>query len=123
MVENQGELEIAEKYLAEMPDADRDGDYLAFIKHFEPVDSEEFNENAFLRDVESMRQDLGEYKERVYLGSLDCSCEEGKQRSLRFVWRGIYDKNEALIVLGIHQIDGIWYMVYGIWYVNENHIS
>jgi len=116
VIERQGELEIAEKYLAEMLEADRDGDYLSFIKHFETVDSKEFNENVFLRDVESMREELGAYKEHVYLGSLNCFHEDSHHRSLRFVWRGIYEKNDAIIVLGIHQKDDIWY-------VNENHIS
>lgn len=116
MIEHQDELKIAEKYLAEMLEADRDEDYLAFIKRFETVDPDEFNESIFLNDVDLMREELGSYKERVYLGSLKGISESGKQRSLRFVWRGIYDINEALIVLGIHQKDGTWY-------VNENHVS
>lgn len=116
MFEHQEEFKIADKYLAEMLEADRDGNYLAFIKRFETVDPDEFNESIFLNDVDLMREELGLYKERVYLGSLKGISENSKQRSLRFVWRGIYDKNEALIVLGIHQKDGTWY-------VNENHVS
>ena len=115
MEDNQEELKIAEKYLSEMLNADQSGDYASFIKRYETVDSG-FSEDVFIKDVEAMKDELGAYKERVYLGSLNCSGKGSPQRSLRFVWRGIYEKSEALIVLGIHQNAGVWY-------VNENHIS
>ncbi|UTD54415.1 hypothetical protein [Halomonas sp. MS1] len=115
MEDNQEELKIAEKYLAEMLKADQNRDYASFIKRYETVDSG-FSEDVFIKDVEAMKDELGTYKERVYLGSLNCSGKGSPQRSLRFVWRGIYEKNEALIVLGIHQNAGVWY-------VNENHVS
>ena len=35
---------------------------------------------------------------------------------LRFVWRAIYEKNEALITVGIHEKNGVWL-------VNENVVS
>lgn len=116
MVEYQAELKVAEQYLKEMLEADRDGDYRAFVSRFENIDPEEFNESTFLNDVELMKEELGAFKERVYLGTLNRLCKDGQEKSLRFVWRGIYDKNEALIVLGIHKKGGIWY-------VNENHVS
>ncbi len=116
MVENQDELKIAEEYLSEMLEADREGDYQKFTERFESVDSSEFNEDIFLSDVKQMSEDLGQYKKRIYLGSLKTLNMNGAEKSLRFVWRGFYEKNEALIVLGIHRKDGIWF-------VNENHIS
>jgi hypothetical protein len=32
---------------------------------------------------------------------------------LRFIWRGIFEKGEAVIILGIHEKDATWF-------VNEN---
>lgn len=116
MSDNQEELKIAENYLSEMLEADQDGDYSTFIKRFESVDPVDFNEEVFLKDVVQMREDLGQYEERVFLGSLKTLSGTDAERSLRFVWRGIYQKNEALIVLGIHKKNGTWF-------VNENHIS
>lgn len=107
---------MAEVYLDEMLKADQDGNYQAFIKRFEQVDVDHFSEETFLADVELMREELGEYRNRHYLGMLSMKSDKGIEQTLRFVWRGIYDKNEALIVLGIHNKDGIWF-------VNENHIS
>ena len=110
------ELEIAEKYLTEMLEADRVGDYEAFIKRFDSADLEDFSENTFLKDIELMREDLGVYKGRSFLGSLNGFKSESHPRCLRFVWRATYEKNEALIILGIHEKNGVWY-------VNENVVS
>ncbi|WP_250655885.1 hypothetical protein [Alkalimarinus coralli] len=109
-------LSIVENFLTEMLEADRTSDYEAFIKRFDKNDLEDFNKDIFLNDTALMREELGAYKSRVYLGSLNGFKDDSHPNCLRFVWRGIYEKNEALIVLGIHQKDGVWY-------VNENAIS
>ena len=110
------ELAVAEQYLSQMLEADRTNNYEAFIKKFDKIDLEGFNEDTFLRDTEQMRGDLGAYKSRLYLGSLKGFKEAKRPKSLRFVWRAIYEKNEALIVVGIHKKDGTWY-------VNESTVS
>lgn len=116
MSEYTEELEIAEKYLTEMLDADLAGDYKGFIKYFDKSDIEEFKESDFLKDVKHMKEDLGAYKNRTYLGSLNDLKREDNSRCLRFVWRATYEKNEVFITVGIHQINGTWY-------VNESRVS
>ena len=110
------ELAVAEKYLDEMMEADRADDYEGFIKRFDKVDLDGFNEEIFHNDAKLMREELGLYKSRSYLGSLNGFKDDTHPRCLRFVWRATYEKNEALIVVGIHEIDGIWY-------VNESTVS
>tara|TARA_B100000767_G_C19409072_1_gene387239 strand:- start:130 stop:531 length:402 start_codon:yes stop_codon:yes gene_type:complete len=110
------ELEVAEKYLDEMLEADRTGDYQGFIKRFDNNEMEEFNEEDFQEDVELMLEDLGSYKSRTLLGHLNGFIDPKYPKNSRFVWRAIYEKNEALIVVGIHQIEGVWY-------VNESNVS
>ena len=110
------ELEVAEKYLTEMLEADRIGNYEAFIKRFDSADLAGFNEIIFHKDIELMGKDLGAYQNRTFLGSLKGFKSESRPRCLRFVWRATYEKNEALIILGIHTKNGVWY-------VNENVVS
>jgi hypothetical protein len=110
------EIAVAEKYLTEMLEADRTDDYEAFIRRFDKIDLEGFDKDIFLNDTEQMQEDLGAYKSRFYLGSLKGFKEDKYPRCLRFVWRAIYEKNEALIVVGIHEKDGVWY-------VNESTVS
>ena len=110
------EIELAEEILSEMLAADKAGDYQAFIQRMETGDIEDFDETVFQNDIKAMREELGDYKSRVFLGALKGVEENGCSKCLRFVWRAVYEKNEALIVLGIHERDGQWY-------VNENTIS
>ncbi|WP_028470469.1 hypothetical protein [Neptunomonas japonica] len=110
------ELAIAEKYLSQMLEADRTSNYEAFIERFDKTDLEDFNEDVFLHDTKLMREDLGAYKSRSYMGSLKGFKVDQHPKCMRFVWRAIYDKNEALIVVGIHEKDGVWY-------VNESTVS
>lgn len=116
MGEHAEELEIAESFLSDMLDADHAGDFEGFIKHFDEADIEGFEESDFLEDVERMREDLGVYKSRFYLGSLNGFKTENHPKCIRFVWRATYEKNEALIIVGIHEKNGTWY-------VNENVVS
>ena len=110
------EVEVAEKFLDEMLEADRVGDYEGFIKRFDKDDIEGFDEETFQKDVSHMRDDLGPYKSRTYLGSLNGFKDDKHPRCLRFIWRAIYEKNEALIIVGIHEIGDVWY-------VNESTVS
>jgi len=116
MSEHVEALEVAEKYLTEMLIADQAADYQAFIKHFDKAEIDEFNESDFLKDVKSMKVELGTYKSRSFLGPLNDFKREDCSRCIRFVWRAIYEKNEALIIVGIHQVNGTWY-------INESRVS
>ncbi len=110
------ELEVAEKYLDEMLEADRVGDYQGFIKRFDDNELDQFNEEDFHEDVNLMLEDLGAYKNRTLLGHLNGFVDPKYPKNSRFVWRANYEKNQALIVVGIHQINGVWY-------VNESNVS
>lgn len=116
MKEYVEELKIAEKYLTETLQADRDGNYEGFVKRFDKRDIEGFSEEVFFKDVELMRDELGTFISRSYLGSLKGFRDENHPDSLRFVWRATYEKTEALITVGMHKIDEVWYL-------NENNVS
>lgn len=116
MTEYIEELEIAEKYLLETLEADRAGDFESFIKRFDKRDLEGFSEEDFNKDIELMQEELGAFKRRSYMGSLKGFRDEEHPECLRFVWRAIYEKTEALIIIGIHKVDGAWYL-------NESNVS
>ncbi len=112
MTANNELKEIAEKYLDEMIAADSNGDYAAFTQRFEPENLMDFDPEKFQGDIDEMREDLGEYNSRVYLGSLN-GHDKSAPNCQRFVWKGIYEKNETLIVVGVYEKEGVCY-------VNEN---
>lgn len=116
MNDMEAELTVAENYLSEMLAADHADDYEAFIKRFDPDDLEGFNAEVFHNDVRFMRDDLGAYKTRDYLGALKGFIDDKHPESVRFVWRATYEKNQALIIVGIHKINGVWY-------INESTVS
>lgn len=110
---NTEALAVAEKYLDEMIAADAANDYEAFIRPF--IVDEEFTKEKFEADVAEMQPAMGKYVSREYLGSMKGNDDDHKD-SLRFVWKGIYEKQEALIVVGICQIDGNWFAIEGMWH-------
>ncbi|MCL6416855.1 hypothetical protein MIB92_14435 [Aestuariirhabdus sp. Z084] len=116
MENNKEALGVAEEYLTEMLKADRDEDYEGFVCRFEKSDLEDFGKDDFLKDTALMRDELGPYQRRDFLGALNGFKDDDRPGCLRFVWRAYYEKNEALIVVGIHQKNGIWY-------VNESTVS
>ena len=110
MKEDKTLLALAEEILDEMIEAEstENGDYDLFVKHFDTV--ENFGPSRFKKEMLCIREDLGEYKSREYLGSLkghvDPDNPDKYPECVRFNWRGIFDKNETLITLGIHKKDG-----------------
>jgi len=116
MKEYVEELAIAEQYLLETLEADRIGDYAGFIRRFDKRDLTGFSEEIFNKDIESMRQELGGFKSRSYMGSLQGFQSALHPECLRFVWRASYEKSEVLIIIGMHKIDNVWYL-------NESKVS
>jgi hypothetical protein len=104
--------QTAEAYLDEMIDAQRRRDYEAWTRHYEKETLEDFDEADSLRAIDNDLANLGGYIRREYLGVVNGDQGE-HQGCLRFVWRGIFEKNEAVIILGIHEKDGRFF-------VNEN---
>ena len=113
---NEKQLAIAEKYLDQMIAADAARDYDAWLA---PYDSNHpdsnFTKEYFEGDADEMLVEMGEYQSRVYLG-----CVKGDNKKLegclRFIWKGVYEKKEAIIVVGIHTRDGEWYANEGMWH-------
>lgn len=105
--------EIAELYLDEMLAAELAGDFQQWIKRYEPVDLEDFDEAEYITDMELIGESLGNYVSREFMGSL-----KGLRRNvdetesidrMRFVWKGIFEKSEVVIIVGIHEKDGVVY--------------
>jgi len=94
------EKAIAERYLDEMLEAERIRDFKAWSKRWDTNDLGGLNDEIFQSDLDAMNQKLGAYKSRAYFGVLkgdkDVSQEKNTSMSLQFVWRVIYEKNEAL---------------------------
>jgi len=63
-------LALAEEILDEMIEAESTeaGDYDLFVKHFDDV--ENFGPTRFKKELMCIREDLGDYKSREYLGAL-----------------------------------------------------
>lgn len=104
---------IAEQYLDEMLDAEESLDYQSFVARFEKEDVLNFGESRFKKDMYAIREDLGEYRSREFLGSLkgfeNVDYPDRHPGCIRFVWKGVFEKNETLIVVGIHKKEGVSY--------------
>ena len=106
-------LQRAEQFLDEMIEAENEQSYEKFTQRFEKKYLVGFLERDFLKDMRSIREDMGGYIRREFLG-----CVSGKKHSddnrypnlVRYVWRGFFEKNEVLITLGIYSIDGAHYV-------------
>lgn len=117
----KSQLALAEKILDEMIEAEREGNenYELFVKHFDKETLSDFGPTRFKKEMMCIREDLGEYKSREYLGSLkghvDPDYPDKHPECVRYNWRGIFEKNETLITLGIHK-EGSKYLVNEIMY-------
>ena len=112
MFPHQGIRCWTEQYLDEMLAAEASLDYRSFIARFEKQDVVDFGESQFRKDMYAIREDLGEYRNREFLGALEgfknVDCRDRHPGCRRFVWKGIFEKNETLIVVGIHEKDGVF---------------
>ncbi|MEE9334595.1 MAG: hypothetical protein V3U65_10940 [Granulosicoccaceae bacterium] len=112
MVEDQAKPAMAEQYLDEMIEGEALGDagYELFTKRFDPDTLKDFGPSRFKKEVLCIKEDLGEYKSREYLGALkgfvDVDDPDKHPNCIRYNWRGIFEKNETLITVGIHEQDG-----------------
>ena len=105
--------EIAEQYLDEVLESEEEASYEKFTRRCEKKWIVSFTEAEFLRDLRDIREDYGNYVRRKFMG---CVAAEKRKRDprtenmVRYVWRGIFDKNEVLITMGIYLKDGTYYM-------------
>lgn len=110
MEDDPTKLALAEKILDELLSAERESDYAMFIRHFDPIALRDFGPSQFKKELLCILEDFGAYQRREYLGSLngfiDQDAPDKYPGCVRYNWRGIFEKNEALITLGLHERDG-----------------
>ncbi|GAA0226731.1 hypothetical protein [Marinomonas primoryensis] len=110
MLELENEKSIAENFLKVMLEADDTGNYELFIKHYEEKDLVGFSIERFQNDIKHMQARNGMNLGYEYFGALKGYREGDHDGCFRFVWKGLYEKREALIVIGIHRKDDTWYI-------------
>ncbi len=90
----------AEQFLDQMIEADRNRDFALFMKNFDSEEyktCKEYTKGNYLKDIDEHESDLGNYCSREYLG-----CVKGRfPDSYRFVWKGICEKNDVVIIVGV----------------------
>jgi len=73
-----------------------------------------FTEKVFLNEVRGIREDYGDYMSRDFLGCLigdtDPETTAKYPEELRYLWRGVFEKNEALMVACIYCKDGTYHV-------------
>jgi hypothetical protein len=93
--------EIAEGFLEELITAEIDKDYDKYVKNFDSEIDNSFTKQKFLTELEEMNKEMGVYKRRQYL----CSLNDFKPDCTRFVWKVSFEKGETIVVIGLVQKD------------------
>ena len=105
-------LQRAEQYLDEVLESEEEASYEKFTRRCEKKYIVSFTEAKFLRDLRDIREDFGHYVRREFMGCVAAEKRERDPRTenmVRYVWRGIFDKNEVLITMGIYYSNGTYY--------------
>ena len=116
MEKDKERFALAEEILDEMIQAEREGqeDYELFVKRFDKDTLNDFGPSRFKKEIMCIHVDLGEFESRDYLGYLkghvDPDYPDKHPECIRYIWRGIFEKNETLITLGIHKQDGEYFV-------------
>lgn len=105
--------ELADTYLDDMLEAEAENDYARWSQYFEPQNLAHFSEKEFLESMSDDRKFLGNYVRRHDLGVV-CDLQSEYTQCLRFVYHGIFDKAETIMVLGVYEKED------GSCFVNEN---
>jgi len=110
----------AEQFVDEMLEGERELSFSKFTQRYEKKYLVNFPESAFLRDMRNIREDYGDYIEREFLGCLNGKPDPESRAKYpdqhRYIWRGVFSKNELLMVAGIyckdgtHHVSGFFYM-------------
>jgi len=104
----------AERYMNDMVDAFMTQNYKKATQYTEKKFRVHFNERGFNRDVQNSREDLGTYVGREFLGSLEAESHPEDENiypeHMRYVWRGIFEKNEALMIMNLYKKEGNYYV-------------
>ncbi|GHF94435.1 hypothetical protein [Thalassotalea marina] len=110
MADSTEELAIAEKYLKEMLEADNTGNFDLYTKRYEEKYLVNFSREVFLNDIKCMNERNGLNIGYEFLGTLRNYNFKGLD-IFRFVWKGIYEKRDAVIEIAIYKKEGNWHVI------------
>jgi len=103
-------LNRAEQFVDEMLEGEAELSFAKFTQRMEKKYLVDFSEREFQRDMREIREDFGDYVDREFLGCLEGNSDPEftakYPKQLRYVWRGIFEKNELLMIAGIYCKDG-----------------
>jgi len=106
--------ELADQYLDELLEAEKEVSHAKFTRRFEQQYIINFTERNFQRQMRNMQEEFGAYVKRMYLGCLKGEAEsELRDRHpglVRHIWRGIFERAELFLIVGIYHKDGTHYI-------------
>lgn len=103
-------LKVAELYLQEMLKADDTANFELFTQRYEQKYLTGFSREKFDSDIEGMHRRNGMNCGYEFLATLRPANLDGLQVH-RSVWKGIYEKRDAVIEFGVYQKSGEWYVI------------
>ena len=101
---------LAEQYLKEMFEADDRGDFELYTRHFEDKYLQGFTEDVFQNDIQQMQQRNGPNQGYEFLGTLRNEVIDELDVH-RTVWKGIYEKRDAIVEMGVYKKDDRWHVL------------
>jgi len=110
MTENFEALAISEKYLNEMLEADDSKNFELYTKRYEKKYLVNFTHERFSNDIKHMHEQNGMNTGYEFLGTLRNSKLDNLD-VFRSVWKGIYEKRDAVIEMGVHKKNNEWYVI------------
>ena len=107
-------LNRAEQFVDEMLEGGAESSYKKFTQRFEEKYLVHFTEKKFLREIRGIREECGDYVGREFLGCLtgdtDPETTAKYPKELRYLWRGVFEKNEVLMIACIYCKDGTYHV-------------
>jgi hypothetical protein len=102
--------QMAEQYLSDMLEGHSELNYTKITKYLDKECLKDVTEKEFLREHSDLKEDLGPYVSREYLGSIDggpfTEPQERYPEAIRHVWRGVFEQHEVFIHMGIYTENG-----------------
>ncbi len=103
-------LQIAETFLQEMFQADDSADFALYTKRYEAKYLEGFSAEQFHGDIRGMQERNGPNQGYEFFGTLR-SAELDGHEVYRSVWKGIYEKRDAVVEMAVYQKAGEWHVI------------
>jgi len=106
--------EIAEKYMDEILEAEKEVDYEKFIQRFEKKYIPGFTEKNFNRQMKYIHEEMGAYLRREHLGTtkgeVESDIRERYPDVTKHVWRAVYEKAEMFLTAGVYVKNGVYHL-------------